>query len=553
MPQTHLLRRNGRYYFRLRVPLDIQPWFAGRGEIKKSLRTANWAAARSLARVQSFQAEKVFTLIRSGAMTEEQIRRLVDDYTEQTLRETEEARAQGGFLPSDREDLGDMLETHSFLLEGAKEALAMGNIKEVEHVAQHLIQEKSLPLLAGSPEFRLLCRELLKMSVFVQAIEMARLGGNYDNRFDRRYSLPPPVQPEIGQGKAESLSKLIKEYVEETAGSGRWIPKSRAEAEAIYTLFLRIVGDRDVRTLSHRVVVEYRETLRRLPSNMNKSPRFRGKSISELLAMKVEKPLSETSVNKHITLVGAFLKWAVRQSYVETNYVEGLTIARKAAKESEEREAYSSDDIGKLLANPLYGDTPRARGSYQKHPEHYWIPLIGLFSGMRLNEICQLHVEDIEEIDGVVCFSINAEGTRKLKNIASRRVIPVHPQLIRLGLVRYVSRVKGEGDLRLWMNLKGKRDGHAQDMSKWYQRFNRKNITTNPKKVFHSFRHCVADNLKQRKVEGSIISELLGHSQASITLSRYGKSYEPRVLLEALTTLDYGVGDALARVPLFEP
>jgi integrase len=379
------------------------------------------------------------------------------------------------------------------------------------------------------------------------------LGGNYDNRFDRRYSLSPPVQPEIGKGKPESLSKLLKEYVEETAGSGKWIPKSRAEAEAIYNLFLRIVGDRDVRTLDHRVVVEYREILRKLPSNMNKSPLYRGKTISELLAMKVEKPLSETSVNKHITLVGAFLKWAVRQSHIEANYIEGLTIARKAAKESEEREAYSSDDIGKLLASPLYVDTSRARGSYQKHPEHYWIPLIGLFSGMRLNEICQLHVEDIEEIDGVFCFSINAEGTKRLKNLSSRRVVPIHPELIRLGLVRYVSRVRGEGASRFWMNLEGKRDGHGQDMSKWYQRFNRKNITTNPKRVFHSFRHCVGNDLKQRKVEGSIISELLGHSQTSITLGRYGKSYEPQVLLEALMTLDYGVSDALARLPLFEP
>jgi hypothetical protein len=63
----------------------------------------------------------------------------------------------------------------------------------------------------------------------------------------------------------------------------------------------------------------------------------------------------------------------------------------------------------------------------------------------------------------------------------------------------------------------------------------------------------VGNDLKQRKVEGSIISELLGHSQTSITLGRYGKCYEPRVLLEALMTLDYGVGDALARFPLFEP
>ncbi len=93
-------------------------------------------------------------------MTEDQIRQLVDAYTEQTLMEMEEARAQGGFLPRDREDLCDMLDAHAFLLEGAKDALAMGNSKEVEHIAEHLIKEKSLPLRAGSPGFGFLCREL---------------------------------------------------------------------------------------------------------------------------------------------------------------------------------------------------------------------------------------------------------------------------------------------------------------------------------------------------------------------------------------------------------
>jgi hypothetical protein len=194
MSQTHLLQRNGRYYFRRKIPLDIRPWFAGRVEIKKTLRTANWAAARSLARVQSFQAERIFTLIRSGALTGDQIRQLVDDYTEQTLRETEDERAQGSFLPSDREDLDDMLESHSFLLADAKEALAMGSTEGVEHIARHLIQEKTLPMVEGSPEFKSLCRELLKSSVLMLTIEMERLRGNYDNPFDRR--LPDLQMPD---------------------------------------------------------------------------------------------------------------------------------------------------------------------------------------------------------------------------------------------------------------------------------------------------------------------------------------------------------------------
>jgi integrase len=91
------------------------------------------------------------------------------------------------------------------------------------------------------------------------------------------------------------------------------------------------------------------------------------------------------------------------------------------------------------------------------------------------------------------------------------------------------------------MNLNRKRDGYGHDFSKWYQRHNRKHVTQDPKKVFHSFRHLVADTLKQKGVAEGIIAEILGHANHSITTGRYGKRYRPSVLLEALEQLNYGV------------
>ena len=62
-------------------------------------------------------------------------------------------------------------------------------------------------------------------------------------------------------------------------------------------------------------------------------------------------------------------------------------------------------------------------------------------------------------------------------------------------------------------------------------------------------RHCLADNLKQRGVDGNIIGEILGHSSGSITLARYGKAYIPKVLLEALKKLEYGIDEELRKLP----
>jgi integrase len=60
--------------------------------------------------------------------------------------------------------------------------------------------------------------------------------------------------------------------------------------------------------------------------------------------------------------------------------------------------------------------------------------------------------------------------------------------------------------------------------------------------VFHSFRHTVTDTLKQAGVSETVIAEIVGHSNSgSMTMGRYGKRYQPKVLLEALLKLDYGI------------
>jgi integrase len=57
---------------------------------------------------------------------------------------------------------------------------------------------------------------------------------------------------------------------------------------------------------------------------------------------------------------------------------------------------------------------------------------------MRLNEICQLDVTDVRTADGVACFfvtedSLSGSGDKSLKIASSRRVVQVHPVLIKLG------------------------------------------------------------------------------------------------------------------------
>ena len=117
----------------------------------------------------------------------------------------------------------------------------------------------------------------------------------------------------------------------------------------------------------------------------------------------------------------------------------------------------------------------------------------------------------------------------------------MHPKLLEMDFGDYLKCRAATGASKLWENLEPNKYGYwGKRLGNWYGRFNRKYVSQDPKKVFHSFRHLVADTLKQVGVAEGVIAEILGHSNSkSITMGRYGKRYKPDVLLEALLKLDY--------------
>ena len=337
--------------------------------------------------------------------------------------------------------------------------------------------------------------------------------------------------------KGPLLSTVVGQYM--ALKEPVWTPKTKMEMAGVFRLVQEILGDLSLGEVTKQTIIDLRFKLMKLPANRYK--KYPGATIAELLDGHQINPMSAKSVNKHVGAVSALLGYCQDEGMIAANYALGLKISEKR-RVDEERSSYTTEDL-KLI----YDNLPRVPGA----PERYWIPLIGFYSGMRLNEICQLYVEDVQEVEGIWCFNINDAKDKRLKNQTSERIVPVHPKLLELGLLMHVEQVKASGEPRLWMNLTWMDiHGYSNNFGKWYQRFNREQITDDPKKVFHSFRHLVADTLKQACVQDSLIAELLGHSHGnhSMTMSRYGKRYQPAVLLEALQNLNYRVNIPIRKV-----
>lgn len=361
----------------------------------------------------------------------------------------------------------------------------------------------------------------------VEAIDQEEIPGFIASYLPRK-RLFRVVATEEGDSGNLKLSEVIQLFVADK--SPRWTVKTKLEFSCMFVVLIELIGDKDICVLTRADGLACRDRLMSLPANFRKKRKYRGMSVTQILKATTAETLTPKTVNKYLVLLSSLFKWCVKNGMMETNIAEGLSLPEETSAH-EERKPYDLGDLKRIMLN-----LPRKHDE----PEKFWIPVIAMHSGMRLDEVCQLHVEDLREEDGVLCFDINDCGQRKVKTQGSKRLVPVHPVLLSLGFEGYLKGRLAVGAVKLWENLEPNKYGYwGKKIGNWYGRFNRKYITQDPKKVFHSFRHTVADTLKQKGVPEGVIAEILGHANQSITTGRYGKRFRPKVLLEALEKLDY--------------
>ena len=529
MRDKYLHRRKGVYYFRMRVPQDCVKQF-GTPFIRKSLRTQSRVEARKICNILTLHLGELFIRVQCDMLTDERIHEIVTKIFTQALVGFEDIRIKKPHQTSEiKKFIAD------FPKDKIKELITQNRTDLIMPIADFILDAENEPIDKNSFQYKKLLRELLKMFAEICSIEQERSNGNFLNEYDKKFSYTATAlegfKKQDHPKPAITLSQLYEKFAHEQKTAGNWMPKTELDYQSYLETLIEIVTDINVNQINTQLMLDYRDQLVKLPPNRKKIKKYRDKSISEIINMKNVKTMSLRTVNCHLSFVSSLLRWGAKRGFLEKNYAEGLTYKRKS-KASEERSAYETGDLMRIVN---YIATNKGTG----HPERFWIPLIAMLSGIRLNEACQLYKEDIVEIDAIWCFDINANDDKKrVKNLGSIRKLPIHPILIQLGFVEYVQGVKSK---HIWRNLRyDSKNGYGNLFQKWYQRINRNIITKDKKKVFHSFRHAFTNNLKQQGVSGQLIAGIVGHATGSITMERYGKSYNPQIMLEALEKLDYG-------------
>ena len=329
--------------------------------------------------------------------------------------------------------------------------------------------------------------------------------------------------------KTVSLSDMIRKYFEEIETTGAQQRKTIAENQAIFQVLVELLKNPAAETIGLQEATAFKSALLRLPSNRDKGATA-GKSIAELLRMKHSKTMSNSSVNKYLRRVSALFAWGKRHGFTNDNPFTGLAIRSKVLPH-QIRLRFAVEEIQRLL-DPA-NLPPDARRSYQ-----YWLPWLGLYTGARLEELCQLHLEDIRQERGLWVLDINAKDEKRVKTLSSERLIPVHPRLIELGFLSHVEGLQRKGAERLFPELKYRRDGYGQTASNWFSRYRQRLGIDKP---FHSLRHTFVDELHQLGEDHKKIAALVGHADESMTGGRYCKPFSPVVLHPVICRLSFPV------------
>ncbi|RYD85479.1 MAG: site-specific integrase [Verrucomicrobiaceae bacterium] len=338
----------------------------------------------------------------------------------------------------------------------------------------------------------------------------------------------------LADAAARFLANPMKEIAASTLQQYR--PRMKVLVEALgATKAITDITRSDCRRITEEVIL-------RLPANVSK--KYRGQPL--LAAIKAgEKDgaprIGLKTQRLYIELLKTFFAWAEQDELIESSPARKVALPK--GREEETRAPFSLSNLQTVFQAPLYtgcadddaGYATLGRKTPRRH--RFWIPLIALFSGMRLEEIALLRRRDIIEHRGVHAFNLieDLQAGRKLKTAGSARQVPIHPTLIRLGLLEYAEGLPEAGWLFPDLVASAKHPGDA--FGKWFGRFLDSVEICDKKLVFHSFRHTFATGCRECGIPLEQY-EAIGGWKYQGTSGVYGKQ-SLQALARALARLEY--------------
>jgi integrase len=545
LPQF-VVRRGQQLYYRRAFPQQLWP-VTGKAAFSKSLRTADPAQALRARPA----AERLYTQRVDEARAELARRRAMPALTKADA----EALAVRWFLEAldnleaFRKNTPECVQVNA---ERARERAGEARRALAEGDAD-LSKARRLRDEAGfAPDLeaeRALARLLGRASVAADEVEAGRALGRYgcrpsDPLFASAMDAPPPVAPAQAASNGapavaptRTVVDLIKAYRE--ARFGRYSAATKRAYEPVFRVLRELVGsDAQLATLTHEDGDRLFAAIQSIPTNAQKRKATRGlplrKQIEEGKRLGLPTLSPKTVNDSYLAHLNALFGFAKVRGWMPFNPLAGRRMKEEVAA-GDKREPF------KDRLPVLFGAAPWSPKDASE-PVRYYGPLLALFHGLRLAEIVGLRAGDVGTEQGHPMIYIRA-GERGLKGRGSRRDLPMHPELVRLGLADYATKRRKAGgpDAMLFAGERPNERGQwGRKLGQWFVGRVKELGLEGRKLTLHALRHDFRDALREAGIEEPLAEYLFGHARKGLAAIYGGERPYPVVrLAEAIGKVRY--------------
>lgn len=405
-----------------------------------------------------------------------------------------------------------------------------------------------------------------RMLVALNQIELDRLDGDFrDDPRDAILTGFSNSRHSVEHTRLQSMTvrRAIEKFGAEEISFEPKAAKTLARYKAAFDLLARFLGAETLlRDVVKEQLIAYRDTLLRMPSNYSK--RFSAsESFEELIAetRRLKLPvLSFKTREIYISLMKRLFRWAAANDFIRKDISQDIKIGGEKTAGRNKRRSFTVSELNRIFSAPVFTgckDDKRGyatQGSKIIKRSRYWLPLIALFTGMRMGEILQLRTSHVrcspkgnhffyltdglgEEVDGEEVIGI------ELKTFNSRREVPIHSILIKAGFLNFVEERGRRGDCELFPDVPAAAsDGKkSSTFSKRFSRFLEK-VGIKPDgngNCFHMFRHTLRDAIRNCLISEEIADAVQGWARDQDVGRNYGSGFEVDAIAEVWERLNY--------------
>lgn len=318
-------------------------------------------------------------------------------------------------------------------------------------------------------------------------------------------ALPASAPPSAPESSKPLLSERMALFL--TQFKTREISQGNV-TDTAYSLRLLLdwIGDKPLADVAAPDMDILMDALAHLPPDASKDREFRDLSPTETVA-KAKKlgvePIAPRTREKHLDRLRAFFNWALEREDIRRNPAKNLHFLNREQEEARSHRSFTAEELAIVF-------DPERRAEHCTTPAQWWCPLVALFTGARVAEVALLRVSDIVQVDGLSGFQFQW----KVKNANSRRFVPIHVELLNIGITDYkrlVEQTLGP-DAPLFPSLS---NDPTDALGDWFNRTYLRKVCglMDPKLVYYCFRHTFATLAERAGVYDARIAEVTGHSQ----------------------------------------